>query len=120
MIALPAQLWGEPISDPYHPKLWRIESSRIGVYRHYSPSRLHRTPCYTRVGAESRNGFLDSLIVLLYVRDGVGKHSPYALMRTADFLRILFFEEALYNITITLCKISVLYVGGGICENRQQ
>ena len=75
-------------------------------------------PCYTRVGAESRNGPLDSLIVQLYVRDGVGKYAIYVPMRTADFLRTLF-KEPLYNISTILCKIFVLYVGG-ICKNPRQ
>ena len=66
-------------------------------------------PCCIRVGAESRNGPLDSLIVPLDVHKGLSQRAIYVLMRTADFLRILFLKKALYNISITLCKISVLF-----------
>ena len=66
-------------------------------------------PCYTQVGAKSPKALLDSLIVLLDVHNGLGKHAVYVPKGTEDFLHTLFFKEILYNASITLCKISVLF-----------
>ena len=64
---------------------------------------------HTQVGAKSHNGHSDSLIVLLDVHKGLNRHAIYAPIGTADFLHTLFFKELLDNISITLCRISVLF-----------
>ena len=81
----------------------------MGLYPYYSLSQLERMPCYTRVGAKTPKAFLGSLIVLLDVHNGLGQHAIYASMGTEDFLHTLFFKEILYNTSITLCKVSVLF-----------
>ncbi len=90
--------------------IWRVQDSEIRcVCRCYSPSQLQRMPCCTQVGARSPHVSLDPLIVLLDVHNGFGKHAIDAPMGTNDFLHTLFFKEIVYNISITLCKISVLF-----------